>query len=156
MWILALPDNEVRKHSLEPGQRYVATIESEGNSVNISWGCGMLTLGEGRLYIMFSEARRKAAGLPDVTGTEFKLLLKPDTSKYGVPMPEEFQAMLDMDSEFDRKFHAQTPGFQRTVLHFVGGFKSEAKRLEHGTRLMRNILDYPGEKVNIGAIMRKK
>lgn len=151
MWILSVPKEEVEKHQLEPGQRYIGKIGE-----NVEWNLGLLTLGEGKLYIMFSEARKKKAGLPDKDTDSIELTLIPDTSKYDAPMPEEFQAILDMEPDFDRRFHAQTPGFQRTILNYIAGFKSEAKRLEHGMRLMRNIMAFPTDKFNIGTVMRQK
>ena len=55
--------------------------------------------------------------------------LKSDDSKYGLPMPEEFQEVLNQDPDGDRYFHALTPGKQRTMLYYIGKVKDIDRRI---------------------------
>ena len=63
-------------------------------------------------------------------GDEVQVSIVPDKSKYGLPMPEELQAIFDMDAEGDKVFHTLTPGKQRTLLHLVGKPKSSEIRIK--------------------------
>lgn len=133
---------------LKPGGRYIGTIgEAE-------WRFGLLNYGGGRLYIMMSKAR-----LDDINaeeGDKLTIEASEDTSEYGADIPEVFQVLLDQEEDFSRRFHAQTKGFQRTIILYISRFKTESKRLEHAMRLMRNIMAFPTDKVNMGQVMRQK
>ena len=65
-----------------------------------------------------------------VTKYNFKLkqrvgvLLKHDSSKYGMEVPVEFEELLRQDAEGSRLFHELTPGMQRSLIHFVARVKS--------------------------------
>ena len=62
-------------------------------------------------------------------GDTFQISLFEDKSKYGIPLPEEMEVLLEQDMEGNKYFHALTPGKQRSLLHIIGKPKSSDIRL---------------------------
>jgi len=148
MKILVISSEDVQQHGLQPGDRFHAEANGE------KWRCGLVSYGDGSLYIMLNKNRAANAGIEK--DSIITLSLEEDNSEYGMEMPEELRALLEDDSEFDKRFHAQTKGFQRTFIYYVANYKSEEKRLEHATRMMRNIMSFPTDKVKIGPVVNGK
>lgn len=65
--------------------------------------------------------------------------LRKDDSKYGLPMPEEMQEVLDSDEEGNRLFHALTPGKQRTLLYIAGFPKTSDKRISRAIVIVEHL-----------------
>lgn len=53
-----------------------------------------------------------------------------DDTPYQCEMPEEFQEVLNTDTEADKIFHSLTPGNMRSILFMILKFKSVDKRIE--------------------------
>jgi len=92
-----------------------------------SWQCAILPMGEGRYYILVNSKLRKKLKL--LLNEPIKVVLEEDTSKYGMPMPEEMEELLYQDPEGEHLFHKLTPGKQRSLLHIIGKPKSSELRL---------------------------
>src|SRR5439155_23608750 len=86
-----------------------------------SFQCALLPWGE-LFYIIVNKKKRDALGL--AAGDTGHMHLVRDESKYGLPMPEEFQEVLNQDAEADRLFHALTEGKQRSVLYLLSRSKN--------------------------------
>ena len=71
-------------------------------------------------------------------------LLK-DESKYGIPMPEEFQELLYQDEEGNDLFHALTAGKQRSLLHIIGTVKSPDIRIRKGMIMLNHLRSNNGK-----------
>ena len=69
----------------------------------------------------------------------FALQLYEDNSKYGVEMPEEFQAVLDSDPEAMEFFHKLTPGKQRNMIYYVLRVKNSQKRIDKALIITENL-----------------
>ena len=82
---------------------------------------------DGAFFLMVNKSVRTRLGIE--AGDTVSVELAKDESKYGMPMPEEFQEVLDQDAEGDRLFHALTPGKQRSMLYFIGKFKDIDRRI---------------------------
>jgi len=96
-----------------PNKRYkrvVCTINGE-----IDFQCALMPSGTGEYIITVNKLKRDSVGIKVGDTVHVRLVI--DTSKYGLPMPEEFRAVLDQDPEADRLFHALTPGKQRSLLY---------------------------------------
>ncbi len=93
-----------------------------------SFQCALMPNGDGHYFVMVNAEIRKNMKLE--VGDMLNVTLTKDESKYGLPMPEEFQELLHQDELADKYFHALTKGKQRSLLHIIGKPKSEAKRLE--------------------------
>jgi len=104
-------------------KRVVCTINN-----NYTWQCALLPKGGGRYFILINAEIRKKQQLKP--GVEIEIQLKPDTSKYGMPMPEVMGILLAEDEVASKYFHLLTPGKQRSLLHIIGKPKTEATRLK--------------------------
>ena len=102
--------------------RVVCTINNE-----FTMQCALISKGDGQYYVMFTKANAKKIGVRE--GDMLHMQIAPDTSQYGIEMPEELAALLEMDDDFDALFHALTAGKQRTLIHAVSGVKNTDGRL---------------------------
>ena len=102
-------------------KRVVCTINDDE-----PFQCALLPWGEG-FYIIVNKKRRDKLGI--VFGDKVRVILEKDESKYGLPMPEELQEVLNQDPEGDRLFHALTAGKQRSVIYHVTNVKDVDRRI---------------------------
>jgi hypothetical protein len=114
-------------------KRLIATVNN-----TIQWQCGLMSLGEGNAYISISKDKMKKAGLEN--GSTIHLKLEIDDSKYGLPVPEEFNIVIEQDPEAALRFEMLSAGIQRYILTYVGAVKNPDKRIERAILLMRNLV----------------
>jgi len=100
--------------------------------------------GGGKYFINFNKQNSRKYNLTD--GQILNIELLKDDSKYGIPMPEEFQELLYQDVEGDELFHALTPGKQRSLLHLIGKVKSPEIRIRKGLIIFNHL------KANLGKL----
>ena len=112
-----------------------------------SFQCALLPWGE-LFYIIVNKKKRDALGL--AAGDSVHVHLVRDESKYGLPMPEEFQEVLDQDPEGDRLFHALTEGKQRSILYLLSKPKNIDVRIHQALVIVKHL------KENNGAIIGNK
>jgi len=93
----------------------------------LSIHCALLSDGKGQYYFMLNKEVRKKLHL--TVGKSLNVLLEPDQSKYGMPMPEELGELLALDEDGSKYFHKLTPGKQRNLIHMVGKHKTEDTRI---------------------------
>jgi hypothetical protein len=104
----------------------------------VTFHCALQSYGAGRgYYIMFSRQLQKKTGLG--SGDELWVKLVPDTSEYGLPVPEEWAELLAIDEEVTAIFAELTPGRQRSILHLVGAPKREENRINRALRIADNL-----------------
>ena len=103
----------------------------------VKFQCGLMPLGAGRGYIMFSKPRMKLARVK--LGDRVDISLALDKSKYGMPMPPELKELFKQDRESKKRFDKLTPAMQRYVLHYVGSVKNSDSRIERAFLLMTNL-----------------
>ncbi len=80
----------------------------------------------GLYHILMNQANCKKLGV--TAGDTLEVVLEPDTSKYGMPLPQEIENLLEADSLFHQYFEGLTPGKQRNLLHIVNQVKSTRSR----------------------------
>jgi len=119
-------------------KRLVCTINN-----TYTWQCALIPKGGGRYYVLLNAEIRKKQQLK--LGAEIEVHLKPDTSKYGMPMPEEMQELLHQDPEGDQLFHQLTLGKQRSLLHLIGKPKGSQKRLEKALIVLDHLKNQNGQ-----------
>lgn len=113
----------------------------------VEYPAALMSIKNGGFFVHVNKENRKKLGV-DV-GDEISVELAEDKSKYGMPMPEEFQELLYQDIEGDKLFHALTPGKQRSLLHLIGKPKSVDVRLRKGLIVLdylknnNGIVDFP-------------
>jgi len=87
----------------------------------------LMSKGKGVYFININKEIRKKLDLNK--GDQVEVTLTPDTSKYGIHLPEEMEELLAQDLEGNEVFHKLTIGKQRSLLHIVGKAKSSEVRL---------------------------
>ena len=119
---LDIPARIGKKFEKKDGsRRVVCTIsDSEG------FQCALLP-SDGDFVIVVNKKKRDQLGI--AAGDRIDVELKVDDSKYGLPMPEELQEVLNQDPDGDKLFHALTAGKQRSLLYLIGKVKDIDRRI---------------------------
>lgn len=104
-------------------RRVVCTINGSE-----TFQCALIPWGE-IFTIIVNKTKRDR--LKILAGDKLDVLLEHDDSKYGLPMPEELQEVLNQDPDGDRFFHGLTAGKQRSILYFLGNIKDIDKRIHN-------------------------
>jgi len=118
-------------------KRIICTMnEGEG------FQCALLPWGK-LFYIIVNKKKRDAIGI--VAGDMVNVLLEKDESKYGLPMPEEFQEVLNQDPGGDRLFHALSEGKQRSILYLLSRSKDIDVRIHHALRVIDHLKENDGK-----------
>ncbi len=113
-------------------RRVVCTLNE-----TIDFQCALMPKGDGSYFININKKLRDRLGLK--IGTVVRIRLRKDESEYGLPMPEEMKALLDMDEEGSALFHALTPGKQRTLLYIVGSVKNTDSRIARAIAIVDHL-----------------
>jgi hypothetical protein len=119
-------------------RRVVCTVNGE-----LSFQCSLMPNGKGQYYISVNKENRTRLGIRP--GDRVQVQLERDQSKYGLPMPEELQAVLDQDPEGDKLFHGLTNGKQRSLLYFVGKGKDIDRRIDHSLIILEHLKNNEGK-----------
>lgn len=78
-------------------------------------------------------------------GDEIHVVLEKDTSKYGMVITEEMQAVLESDPEGSSLFHNLTAGKQRTLIHVITKIKSSQLRIERSFVILEHLKRQKGK-----------
>ena len=140
---ITVPDEVARPFLSKNKKRVVCTINGTE-----TFQCALMPQKNGPHFINLNKKLRDKLRLR--IGMEVRAKLKEDRSKYGLPMPDEMEELLQQDPEGDQIFHALTPGKQRSLLYIAG----KPKRSE--TRLKKAIVIIEHLKVNQGKIDFKR
>jgi hypothetical protein len=104
--------------------------------------CALMPDGK-EFYIIVNKKYRDGLGI--VAGDTVDVVLEKDESKYGLPMPEEFRAVLDQDADGDRLFHELGKGKQRSVLYLLSRPKDVDVRIHQSLIVVQHLKDNDGE-----------
>ncbi len=137
-------------HFLEVSKEIVAKFGFEGKSkrvvcsINGSEGfqCALMPSGD-IFYIIVNKKKRDALGI--AAGDTVSVELVRDESKYGLPMPDELQEVLNQDPEGDRLFHALTAGKQRSLLYLIGKINDIDKRIHQALIVVDHLKENDGK-----------
>lgn len=113
---------DVALHFIDNDRRVVCQINDYP-----SFQCALMPQKTGDFFININKERRKKMGV--VVGEPLTVVLTKDESPYGIPVPEEFEALIEIDELGNKLFHALTPGKQRSLLHLIGKPKKSDTRL---------------------------
>ena len=92
---------------------------------------------KGKYYLMFGKRYQKELGV--FPNDYFQLQFFEDTSKYGVEMPEELDAVLLSDYEAYEVFEALPIGMQRGIIYTIIRIKSVQTRIDKSLILCENL-----------------
>ncbi len=91
----------------------------------------------GNYHITFNKENQKKLG---VFPTDyFTVKLTEDTSKYGVEMPEEFEAVLQSDPEAFEIFETLTDGKKRSLIYYILKIKNSQNRIDKALIITENL-----------------
>jgi len=136
---IMVPDKVVKKFmSKDKNTRIICNINK-----TFSFHAALMPIGGGAYFINFSKQNSKKFGLKE--GEILHVEILKDESKYGIPMPEEFQELLYQDIEGDKVFHALTPGKQRSLLHIIGKIKNTDIRIRKGLVVLNHLKSNNGK-----------
>lgn len=91
----------------------------------------------GLFRIYFSKAKQKELGV--FMNDYFKLQIFEDTSKYGVEMSEELEAVLLSDHDAFQIFENLTAGKQRSIIYAISRYKAQQTRIDKSLILSENL-----------------
>lgn len=105
--------------------------------------CALMPKGDGNFFINVNKKLRDKHKLR--LGITLQIVLWKDESRYGLPMPEEFEELLRQDEKGNRLFHALTPGKQRTLLYYIGSPKTADTRIYRAVAVVEHLKTYDGK-----------
>ena len=103
----------------------------------LTFQCGLVSLGEGAAYISINQKRMKQLGVE--VGDTVNVKLEKDESEYGVEVAEELTELFAQDEEGFKRFKALPAGKQRYILNHVSSVKDSQKRIERAIMLITNL-----------------
>ncbi|MEM9866403.1 MAG: YdeI/OmpD-associated family protein [Bacteroidota bacterium] len=131
---VSIPD-EIAMPFVDKAQKRVKVVASfEGKSISFY---AALQKRQGRYFIMFSKNNQKTLGI--FPNDYFTLQFLEDTSKYGVDVPEEFDAVLLGDHEAYQIFEGLTDGKKRGILYMIARYKNTQTRIDKSLLLCENL-----------------
>lgn len=108
-----------------------------------SFHCAFMPAGNGVYFISLNKEVRKKLGAEEGDLVEAQVVL--DTSKYGMPIAEEFEMALVQDPQAESLFNDLTDGKKRTLLHLVNKVKSSDIRIRKSLSIMEHLKITQGE-----------
>lgn len=132
MHYLELPNAAAEEMRATGYKRWVCTIQDA-----LTWHCGLLPTGEGTWFVVLSKAKMKAVEAH--VGDWLNVDMVPDTSKYGMPLPEDLADILADDTEFERRFDAMLPGKRRNAIHQIASAKTPETAAKRIIKLMEQL-----------------
>lgn len=106
-------------------QRVICTLNDTH-----TFQCALLPYTNGVRVISINKSIQKKLKL--TLGDTVVINLAPDESEYGLPMPEEFDGILNSDADAKQYFEALTAGKKRTLLYIVDKPKSSDMKIHLG------------------------
>ncbi|MEK6155559.1 YdeI/OmpD-associated family protein [Flavobacteriaceae bacterium 3-367] len=131
---LVIPENIVRPF-LEKGHKRVRVRASfDGRDITFH---GALQKWRGQYVLTFGKSNQKALGI--FPNDYFQLQFFEDTSKYGVEIPEELDAVLLSDYEAYKIFESLTDGKKRGLIYMIARYKTPQTRIDKSLLLCENL-----------------
>ena len=104
--------------------------------------CALIPDGNNAYVITVNKNLRNSLGLN--FGSRLRVTLRPDDSKYGLPMPRELDEVFRQDKGAKKRFHALTPGRQRTLLYMINSGKTIDERVFRAVAIVRHLEENHG------------
>lgn len=135
---LIIDRNTVDKFGFEGNSRRVICAIKGGEP----FPCALMPWGD-IFYIMVNKQRRTELGLE--AGQVVDIVLEKDESKYGMPMPEELQEVLNQDPDGEKMFEKLTPGKKRSMMYYIGKINDVDKRIHTALIFVEHIKQNEGK-----------
>ena len=131
---LVLPEKIIRPF-LDENLKRVRAIASF-NTKEITFYGAIQKRGD-HYYMMFGKRYQKELGI--FPNDYFKLQFFEDTSKYGVAMPEELEAVLLSDFDAYEIFESLTAGKKRGLIYAITRYKNTQTRIDKSLLMCENL-----------------
>lgn len=119
-------------------RRVVCTINGQ-----VEIHCAIMPKGQDAWCVLINKDIRTKLGLE--VGSPVELIMRRDTSEYGLPMCEELREVLTTDEQANTLFHTLTPGLQRTLIYWAGNVKHPEKRIIRCLAIAQNLAESNGK-----------
>lgn len=134
MHSLLIPE-EIARMFTEAGHSRVKVIaQFEGKILEFH---AALKQYQGNYVMTFGKRYQKELGI--YPNDYFQMQLFEDTSKYGVEVPEELEAVLESDPDAKQIFESFTPGKIRSIIYAISRYKNAQTRIDKSLILADNI-----------------
>ena len=104
--------------------------------------CAIMGSAEGPYILINKELKKKL--IKDL-GHKIQVKLKPDNSKYGMPMSEELEQCLAEDKTVLNYFENLTTGKQRNLIHMVNKIKNPDIKIRRALSIVEHLNREQGE-----------
>lgn len=131
-YYLPVPAGIANQYIVGKDRRVICTL----NETTV-FQAALMPLGDGNFFVNVNKTIRTKLKLQE--GSDVQVSLQKDQSEYGLPVPEEFAELLKQDEEGSKRFHALTPGKQRTLLYIVAKPKSSDLRIRNGMVILEHL-----------------
>ncbi|BAO76775.1 YdeI/OmpD-associated family protein [Winogradskyella sp. PG-2] len=130
-----LPEKPIRAFIDQNHKRVKVTATFENQ--HIEFYAALKKEKTGLFQIYFSKNKQKELGI--FMNDYFTLQVFEDTSKYGVDMSEELEAVLMSDYEACTIFESLTPGRKRSIIYTISRYKSAQMRVNKALLITENL-----------------
>ena len=131
---LSLPEHIVKPFLVKNLKRVKVKACFEGKEL---WFHGAIQKRNDKFYMMFGKRYQKKLGI--FPNDYFKLQFFEDDSKYGVELPEEFEAVMLSDYEAFEIFESFTAGKKRGLIYAIARYKNSQTRIDKTILLCENL-----------------
>lgn len=131
---LLLPESIITPFLEKNFKRVKAIATFEGKKLEFH---GAIQKRNGNYYMMFGKRYQKELGL--FPNDIFELQFFEDTSKYGVEVPEEFEAVLLSDYDAYQIFETLTDGRKRGLIYTIARYKNSQIKIDKTLLLCENL-----------------
>lgn len=129
---IPIPENTAQQALAQFGKRIFCTVNGR-----YTFHCALQRTKKLGYFIMAGKNTIEKLHLE--SGEAFDLTIEEDTSKYKAEMPEELQATLETDPESEVIFGTLTPGFQRSIIHYVDAAKRTETRIDRALKILERL-----------------
>ncbi len=131
---LLLPEDIIKPFLEKNLKRVKAKASFQGKEI---WFHGAIQKRNGKHYMMFGKRYQKELGV--FPNDYFELQFFEDTSKYGVELPEEFEAVMLSDYEAYQIFESLTDGRKRGLIYAIARYKNPQTGIDKTLLLCENL-----------------
>lgn len=131
---LLLPENIIAPFLAKKIKRVRAIAKFEGKRLEFH---GAIQKRNDSYYMMFGKRYQKSLGI--FPNDFFELQFFEDTSKYGVELPEEFEAVMLSDYDAFQIFESLTNGRKRGLIYAISRYKNSQTRIDKTIVLCENL-----------------
>lgn len=128
---LLIPD-EVSARFIDGNNRRVICEMPDGEEYQLA----LMPSGKG-WYLLMNQKMVKKYHLKE--GGRVSIVLSKDNSEFGMEVPEEFTAVLEMEPQAKQAFEDLTKGKQRSLIYIVNKVKSTDSRLRKALAIVQHL-----------------